>query len=73
MTILYLCDGEGCARPCHGKSENCKHTSNILHAINFNNIAEAGAETNDNAVFVESEFIPIREFNEELTGVQCEK
>ena len=53
MTILYLCDGEGCSNPCHGKSAFCKHTSNIRHAINFSNKADAGAENCDGAVYVE--------------------
>ena len=34
----YLCDGEGCSRPCHGKSDYCKHTSDINHAIYFDYI-----------------------------------
>ena len=71
MTILYLCDGEGCARPCHGKSEFCKHTSNIRHSINFNNIANAGAEFTDGAVYVETE--PVLLAVETETGAQREE
>ena len=31
MSVLYLCDGKRCAF-C---SEECKHTSQIEHAVNF--------------------------------------
>ena len=30
--VLYLCDGDACTN-CHNL--DCKHTSNVLHAINF--------------------------------------
>ena len=83
MTILYLCDGEGCSKPCHGKNEFCKHTSNIRHAINFNNVANAGAEFTDGAVYVENSglnagIITINEAREKLgftpeTGAQREE
>ena len=83
MTILYLCDGEGCSNPCHGKSAFCKHTSNIRHAINFKNIADAGAEIKNDAVYVENSglnagIITVNEAREKLgltpeTGAQREE
>lgn len=35
MKIWYLCDGQGCNAKCGLKNPDCRHTSNINHAVNF--------------------------------------
>lgn len=43
MAILYLCDRKACEN-CH---EECKHTSDIRHAINFEQYHADGVEAGD--------------------------
>lgn len=48
--VLYLCDGHGCSAMCGGKSEYCKHTSNIESAKNFESITGG-----DRCIYVEKD------------------
>jgi hypothetical protein len=48
--VIYLCDGHGCSAMCGGKSEYCKHTSNIESAKNFESITGG-----DRCIYVEKD------------------
>lgn len=39
VDVVYLCDGAGCDAVCGLRSEYCKHTHEISHAINFEEVA----------------------------------
>ena len=43
MAILYLCD----RKACENCSDICKHTSDIRHAVNFEQDHADGVETGD--------------------------
>lgn len=47
MEILYLCDRKAC-KQCGINAEDCKHTTDIRHAVNF-----CGEETLD--LYIERE------------------
>ena len=34
MSVLYLCDGDGCRYMCHRKLYDCEHTTDPQHAVN---------------------------------------
>lgn len=36
--VVYLCDGKACEH-CHVETDYCTHTSDIKHAINFDEVA----------------------------------
>lgn len=40
MDVAYLCDGKACKR-CNKRVSHCTHTTDIKHAINFD---EVGAD-----------------------------
>ena len=49
IEAIYLCDGDGCSRPCGLKSEYCQHTTNIEHARYFKLISDG-----DRKIYVET-------------------